>query len=62
MKVISHSLPDETVRRLDDAAAAAQRSRSNLVRVVLEGWLANPSSAPLARETLDTLDRRSDHD
>ena len=46
------SLPDQTVDRLDAAAEQFLRSRSNLVRAVLETWLANPQTEPLARETL----------
>jgi predicted transcriptional regulator len=63
MKAVTLSLPDETVRRLDVAAEQFLRSRSNLVRAVLERWLENPSSGPLATATLAGLtypDRRSD--
>jgi metal-responsive CopG/Arc/MetJ family transcriptional regulator len=55
MRNVTLSLPDQTVDRLDRAAEQFLRSRSNLVRAVLEGWLANPETAPLARETLKGL-------
>jgi metal-responsive CopG/Arc/MetJ family transcriptional regulator len=39
MKTISISLPDQTVDRLDSTADQVRRSRSNMIRSVLEEWL-----------------------
>ncbi|HUN27394.1 MAG TPA: hypothetical protein VMU67_13895 [Steroidobacteraceae bacterium] len=44
-------MPEETVDRLDDAAERYLRSRSNLVRAVLERWLEAGDTSGLARDT-----------
>ena len=50
------SLPAEIVSRLDSAAVRFLRSRSNLARMILEEWLANPRTAPLARHVLSQIE------
>jgi hypothetical protein len=52
MKTICLSLPDEQVRRLDDAAAQFLQSRSGLCRLVFEAWLQNPHVPQSMKELL----------
>jgi metal-responsive CopG/Arc/MetJ family transcriptional regulator len=47
MKPVTVTLPDATLRALDDRAERCLRSRSNLVRAVLERFLRDPDPAQL---------------
>ena len=50
MKLVTVSIPNDTVRALDDKAKRVLRSRSNLVRAVLEQWLSNAEAPPIANK------------
>jgi len=51
-KVVTVSLPEPLMERVDSAVEEFKRSRSNLVRIALENMLNNPATAELARQLL----------
>ena len=51
-KIVTISLPEPLMERVDNAVAEFKRSRSNLVMIALENMLATPATAALARQLL----------
>jgi metal-responsive CopG/Arc/MetJ family transcriptional regulator len=51
-KVVTISLPEPLMERVDSAVEEFKRSRSNLVMIALENMLTNSATSELARQLL----------
>lgn len=62
MAKVMISLPDEFLARVDEAARAEHRSRSELVREALRSWLDDRASVPRSRwrEALQVFEELED--